>query len=750
MFNKRINIILLILLAVVQLKAQTPNPVGDAVQVPTLENCFRVTDELQNQNGAVWYDEQLDLTQYFALNFEVYMGDQDQFGADGIVFVMQQVGIDALGNDGFGLGFSGFSPSFGVELDTFENENALDPEEDHMAMFRDGEVFHQGFTSLAEPVPIMPDGSNVENGETFSFKLVWNPATQVIQAFIDCELRISTTIDLVSEIFQNDPVVYWGFTGSTGWFTNEQVVCFTELEYLHPTENAEICLGDDLELSIATPEAENVTWSNNVENLNSTNPIVTPETNQVYTVSYEKCGEFFTDTTLVNVVILDIEDIDSQSICDGGETTFQAVFDPDLSILWSNDSAEESSVIGTEGQHWAEVSDAQCVRRKYFDLNYIDLPQITVQTQVEYCFNDSTEVSFSAPQSDLFVPSGEQGNSFYVTSESVYQVQAVDQVTGCENSAEVLGIELPLPQIALEEHYEICPYETLTVEVNSDYDVVWSSGSTLHAQEFVDENTYSVQAELDGCFSTHEFFLQVNPLPVTSVPGFYEFCEDTELILSSDNSTYDFLWPSGQVSESYTFDSQGFFNVQITDQETGCLIIDEVETFMILNPTIELAESHEFCRGDRVTVEPLVENADSIVWSIGFEGTEFEFSESEEFTVSAINECLTETIETEVEAIICDCTVFTPLAFTPDNDGLNEIFLPILRCEPFEYELLIFNRWGEVIFKSNNVTEGWPGNANNGNHFVSPGTYQYKLSYKAELFDGIHAKSEYGMVSVIR
>jgi len=741
---------ILLVLGASELSAQTPNPVGDATAIPLIENCFRVTENVQYQNGAVWYTEQLDLSEYFALNFEVLLGDQDEFGADGIVFVMQQVGTDALGNDGFGLGFSGFSPSFGVELDTFENFNAFDPDEDHMAMFRDGEVYHLGFTSLAPPVPIMPDGSDVENGTPFNFKLVWNPATQEIQAFVNCELRITRTIDLVNDVFLGDPLVYWGFTGSTGFYSNEQVVCFTELEYLHPTEEIDICLGDEVELSIATAEAENPEWSENVIDSNSLNPTVSPIENEEYVVTYEKCGEIFSDTTRVNVLVLSIDDVDSQSICNGEETDFEVISDPSLAVLWSNDSLEPSATYSDEGEHWVEVSNELCTRRKYFELDLIELPQIAISNEIEYCFNDSSLVSFSAPQSDLFLPSGDLGNEFYVSAETMYEVQAVDQVTGCQNYAFTQGVELPLPEIGFEEVYEICPYETLTLEVNPDYNVEWGNSSTANEQSFNEEGSYMVSAELDGCYSSHELYLQVNPIPVTSVPGYYEFCEDTELTLNSDNEGYDFQWPTGEVSSSFSFDQEGLFYVQVTDQITGCQLIDQVETVMILNPTIEMEEEYEFCQGDNITISPSVENADSIIWSNGFIGEEYEFYSSEELTVSAVNECLSVPFETEIKGILCDCIAYAPLAFTPDNDGLNETFLPVLRCEPFEYELLIFNRWGEIIFKSNDPSEGWSGNASSGEHFVSPGTYKYKLSYKAELFDGIHAKTNYGMVSVIR
>lgn len=54
--------------------------------------------------------------------------------------------------------------------------------------------------------------------------------------------------------------------------------------------------------------------------------------------------------------------------------------------------------------------------------------------------------------------------------------------------------------------------------------------------------------------------------------------------------------------------------------------------------------------------------------------------------------------------------VYVPNSFTPDGDGTNDLFLPVLNgIDPANYELLIFNRWGEIIFTSNNIAEGWDG-----------------------------------------
>jgi gliding motility-associated-like protein len=58
--------------------------------------------------------------------------------------------------------------------------------------------------------------------------------------------------------------------------------------------------------------------------------------------------------------------------------------------------------------------------------------------------------------------------------------------------------------------------------------------------------------------------------------------------------------------------------------------------------------------------------------------------------------------------------IYTPNAFTPNGDGLNDIFLPFIQGEaPETYELMIFDRWGEMIFRSTDELKGWDGTHKN-------------------------------------
>ena len=68
----------------------------------TGEDCYELTSAINAQTGSVWYADQVDLSQPLDLQFTINLGSFDFSGADGICFVMQTVGTDALGESGGG------------------------------------------------------------------------------------------------------------------------------------------------------------------------------------------------------------------------------------------------------------------------------------------------------------------------------------------------------------------------------------------------------------------------------------------------------------------------------------------------------------------------------------------------------------------------------------------------------------------------------------------------------------------------
>lgn len=89
--------------------------------------------------------------------------------------------------------------------------------------------------------------------------------------------------------------------------------------------------------------------------------------------------------------------------------------------------------------------------------------------------------------------------------------------------------------------------------------------------------------------------------------------------------------------------------------------------------------------------------------------------------------------------------IYIENAFTPNNDQLNDVFKPLHFDGVSEYELVVFNRWGEILFKTNNPTEGWDGTYKGSQ--VQQDVYIYTITFKYSDGNRYNAK---GNVTLIR
>ena len=78
---------------------------------------------------------------------------------------------------------------------------------------------------------------------------------------------------------------------------------------------------------------------------------------------------------------------------------------------------------------------------------------------------------------------------------------------------------------------------------------------------------------------------------------------------------------------------------------------------------------------------------------------------------------------------------WVPNSFTPDGDSYNEYFRAIFTSgyDPYDFSLLIFNRWGEIVWESHDDEVGWDGTY--GGKLVQDGTYTWKIEFKTSETD---------------
>lgn len=103
--------------------------------------------------------------------------------------------------------------------------------------------------------------------------------------------------------------------------------------------------------------------------------------------------------------------------------------------------------------------------------------------------------------------------------------------------------------------------------------------------------------------------------------------------------------------------------------------------------------------------------------------------------------------EVNVVATDLDPLVFIPNAFTPNGDGINDIF-KVSSAELDIYKLEIYDRWGGLIFETEDGSQGWNGGELGGEHYVQPGIYSYVVTYSGICVTDVIRK--FGAVTLIR
>jgi hypothetical protein len=233
------SLILLILTASTIARAQFELR-GTADYMPS--GCILLTPDVRYAEGIAYSTNKLDLTDFFEIEFDIYLGDKNEYGADGIAFVIHNDprGYNAFGTYGEGLGYGRFNPNFAsgnyiapsvaVEFDTYQNPYQNDPSCDHVAYLENGSSYHEEYWNGGD------ESFNLEDDSMHNFRFSWNPDTREIIVRLDNNIVYRGKRNLIEDIFEGATDVIWGFTASTGNKYNLQYFCFRRIAYGQPEQ----------------------------------------------------------------------------------------------------------------------------------------------------------------------------------------------------------------------------------------------------------------------------------------------------------------------------------------------------------------------------------------------------------------------------------------------------------------------------------------------------------------------------------
>ena len=716
-----------------------------------------LTNAIGTQSGGVFFAQPLNLglcsNWIVDFDYRIWGGN----AADGLAFCFLQVPPVGFINGG-GIGIPGTANGLKVVLDTWDNGCGANPELQIYNGVGYGEC-NAGIVKLTNTGGIL----NFIRGNTYrSVRIIYNNGA------------ISLLINNILYLTANFPINfngYMGFTAGTGGANDQHSIRNVIIYTAQATSNAgldvQTCPNDNVSIGVANNPAFSYSWSPTIglSNANVSNPTVNIPNNtnlpitQTYTVSTTLmtspgvCST--TDQVVVTVNPSFISNL-TDTICDGSTYFFNG------------------TPINSSGNYIDSLTTySGCDSVVTLDIVFSNNPTVT-SPDLQLCLGDSTLLIPSGATTYTWSPTvnfvdnlGQMWVNPTVTSNYVLQGTNLE---GCIDLDTVIVVVNPLPNIQLiVSDNSVCFGSPVQFNASGGDSYSWT-GQDLNM--YIGDNQLInplnsgmyvvIGTSVSGCTSSDSTFILVNPIPsISAIPESSEICFGEYVSFQILGADF-YQWSNGQSSTIYTYQPLISESLTIIGTTTfGCTDTTQVAVIVHPNPIADFILDRNLLTSDDPTITISNLSSGNLVnlWDFG-DGNQlvnnlnsieyfYPFSEGDyliKLTVSSIDGCMDST--EQLIQIKGDVIYYVPNCFTPDGDEFNNSFLPIFTSgfDPMNYELTIYNRWGEIVFVSENHLTAWNGSYNN---MICPdGIYSYIIKYKIPDLDLFKYIS--GQINLIR
>ncbi|MDA7804097.1 PKD domain-containing protein [Crocinitomix sp.] len=542
----------------------------------------------------------------------------------------------------------------------------------------------------------------------------------------------------------------------------------------------DICFGEEVTLEAASLNGGVVTWDGGVVDGVPFAPPVGVNTYTATSDAVEDC-DFIVEIT-VNEIPDVTANVDDAEICLGESVIFTGGGAD--SYVWdmgvTDGVAFTPAAIGTVTYTVVGTTDEGCENTASVAVLVNEIPDVTASVDdSEICLGESIVFTGAGADSYVWDMGVIDGISFTpaVVGTETYTVTGTIAATGCQNTASVdVSVLSDLPVIANVDDDEVCLGEPVVFTGSGADTYVWDMGVT-NGVAFIppSEGTFTftmIGTEAGGCSGTDDVTVTVHPLPVvdfsaTETKGCNPFT--TEFFTIIPGATFSWNFGDGASGGGspvlHTYESAGTFDVILTVVDANGCTNDATKPSFIEVVETPVA-SFIYSPGTSNITDTRVEFTNTSMYGTSFEwnfgdGSSVVTDEHpiHEFPiVGNISYSVTLTVEsdfgctdqtTQIITVEDALFFFIPNAFTPDGDSFNDSFRPIfdLGLDIYDYHLVIYNRWGEVMFESYNDAYGWDGTYRNG-AIVPDGVYTWAIEFGETMSDKKHEVS--GHVTVLR
>lgn len=212
-----------------------------------------------------------------------------------------------------------------------------------------------------------------------------------------------------------------------------------------------------------------------------------------------------------------------------------------------------------------------------------------------------------------------------------------------------------------------------------------------------------------GCDSVIQTLLTVNPKPLPNLGVDKSLCKNTSLTLSP-GTFVSYLWQDNSTAATFTAGTAGLYWVQVTNNY-NCMARDTFRVTSVLEPPSAFLKSLDsLCERDKLIITPELDFKEYL-WSTGSQQRTITVEKTGPYslTVGDENGCIGKETILVFEKKECIKAIYIPSAFTPNNDGVNDLFKATVFGNLISFKLDIYNQWGKLIFSTTDFRKGWDG-----------------------------------------
>ena len=284
---------------------------------------------------------------------------------------------------------------------------------------------------------------------------------------------------------------------------------------------------------------------------------------------------------------------------------------------------------------------------------------------------------------------------------------------------------------------------------NYDRESISTPDSSLSDRvfRFAQPGKYIISVEKNGCNDRKDSLIVWvgDAIPKINLPPDTVLCEGSVMKLDAGAGYAGYRWQDGTDKESIDVNQAGIYWVKLT-AISGCIFTDTTTIRSVEPlPLAFLPPDTVICAGEPWELAP-VRAFKSYAWNTGESSGSIQISNAGLYSVKVVdgNGCAgADTIQVETKK--CAFGIYFPNAFTPNKDGLNDVFKPVIVGRPAVYKLSIYNRWGQLVFETTDPGAGWNGTIINSDQPTAG--YIWACTYQ---FNGQEKKTRRGNFLLVR